>query len=149
MPPQTKEEKNEKRRLWYAKKKLDEEWVREKNKKNNEYQKEKRKTDPLWSKNERKVKNEWHRERVEAGCPTLRNKRTRNNAKRRAVKLSATLEWTSTGAVNDIYNNCPPEHEVDHIIPLINEKVCGLHVPCNLQYLTKEENRKKGNKFHG
>ena len=34
-------------------------------------------------------------------------------------------------------------HEVDHIIPIGGRHVCGLHVPWNLQVITKEENRKK------
>ena len=40
-------------------------------------------------------------------------------------------------------------HEVDHIIPLVNEYVCGLHVPNNLRVITRYENRSKQNKLQG
>ena len=40
-------------------------------------------------------------------------------------------------------------HEVDHIIPLVSEYVCGLHVPNNLRVITRFENRSKQNKLQG
>jgi 5-methylcytosine-specific restriction endonuclease McrA len=73
------------------------------------------------------------------------------NAKRRASKLLATPPWAKNGEYLDqiktIYKNCPAGHEVDHIVPLKGVEVCGLHVPWNLQYLTKSQNSSKGNRL--
>lgn len=37
--------------------------------------------------------------------------------------------------------------EVDHIIPMKHDRVCGLHLPQNLQVIPAQENRRKGNRF--
>jgi 5-methylcytosine-specific restriction endonuclease McrA len=47
-------------------------------------------------------------------------------------------------ALQQFYLNCPAGHEVDHIIPISKG---GPHSLENLQYLTKEENRRKSNKI--
>ena len=68
------------------------------------------------------------------------------NAKRRAVQVSAIPKWANLNMIKEIYACCPEGSHVDHIIPLQGELVCGLHVENNLQYLTVDENLKKGNK---
>lgn len=49
--------------------------------------------------------------------------------------------------VQKFYLNCPPGYEVDHIIPKHSGFVCGFDTLLNLQYLPREENRKKSNKI--
>ena len=71
------------------------------------------------------------------------------SAQRRARRLNATPKWLSftlKRQIRNFYKACPEGYEVDHIIPLQGKNVCGLHVPWNLQYLTVQENRSKGNK---
>jgi len=68
-------------------------------------------------------------------------------AKRRAAKLNATPKWANLQVIKNIYKNCPEGYEVDHMIPLQSDEVCGLHVENNLQYLTKKQNTSKGNKL--
>lgn len=78
-------------------------------------------------------------------------------AKRRFSKKNATPLWLTEFDLDYIKNvylqarflqsldgikRC-----VDHIIPLKNDIVCGLHVPWNLQVLTKPENSRKHNKI--
>lgn len=79
------------------------------------------------------------------------------SAKYHAQKLKATPKWLSKEQLKEIQEfyllakelqwlgdpNDPLE--VDHIIPLQGDKVCGLHVPWNLQILPRSLNRKKSN----
>lgn len=80
-----------------------------------------------------------------------------NRAKRRASKLMAKPKWLTKQHIRDMVNiykesklknkESGIEHHVDHIIPLQGKTVCGLHVPWNLQILTRDENLKKSNKL--
>lgn len=77
-----------------------------------------------------------------------------NLAKRRSAKLNATPVWANDFYIKEIYRLALDrtkltgiKWEVDHIIPLKNELVCGLHVEFNLQVITRRANRKKGNNF--
>lgn len=93
-------------------------------------------------------------------CREVRREYARNNrghlnaleAKRHARKLQATPAWASHDAMVRIYEECKKltdstgiKHNVDHIVPLQSDVVCGLHCEDNLQILTKEDNLKKSN----
>ncbi len=74
-------------------------------------------------------------------------------ALRRANKKQATPVWADTKRIKEIYKrakrlqNClGVKMNVDHIVPLQSEFVCGLHVPWNLDIVTKLTNVLKGNR---
>lgn len=77
---------------------------------------------------------------------------------RRSRKKLATPKWLTAEDLEDIHSYYLLASElnkvsnvkfvVDHIVPLCNNNVCGLHVPWNLQLLTDSENCSKNNKFN-
>lgn len=70
------------------------------------------------------------------------------SARRRKAVSRATPAWSDKQAIVEVYKAAQETgFVVDHIIPLTNQKVCGLHVHFNLQLLTDNENRIKGNRF--
>jgi 5-methylcytosine-specific restriction endonuclease McrA len=88
--------------------------------------------------------------RKEASADYYQNNKEKyyaNRAKYRAAKLERTPKWANMLHIEEFYARCPEGHEVDHIVPLQGERVCGLHVLENLQYLTVVENRSKSNKY--
>jgi 5-methylcytosine-specific restriction endonuclease McrA len=75
-------------------------------------------------------------------------------AKWNAAKLRACPSWVDWEALQAIYREAVRitrdtgiKHDVDHIVPLQSDTVCGLHVPWNLQILTRSENARKGNRL--
>lgn len=78
------------------------------------------------------------------------------NARRRRFR-QATPKWLSAEQKMEIRlkyrlaielsKKTGVRHAVDHIVPLLGETVCGLHVPWNLAVITQEENLKKYNKL--
>lgn len=74
--------------------------------------------------------------------------------KRQTTKLRAMPAWADEQAIMDVYRQAAERttetgipHCVDHIVPLQGKNVCGLHVPWNLQIMTRSENAKKSWKF--
>lgn len=86
-----------------------------------------------------------------------KNKYLVRNARRRALKISATprvLIKEDLEFIEDLYIIAKmfklytgQDYYVDHIIPLQGKDVCGLHVPWNLQVILAKENLSKSNKF--
>ncbi len=76
-----------------------------------------------------------------------------HSTKRRAGIARATPSWASQEKIDAVYKLASDieamtgvPHATDHVVPLNNPMVCGLHVEHNLQVLTREENAKKGNR---
>ena len=76
------------------------------------------------------------------------------NAQRRATKKCAFVKWADNNKIKILYKEAQKltlltgiQHHVDHIIPLVNDLVCGLHCEDNLRVITALENITKGNKL--
>jgi cytochrome c553 len=113
------------------------------------------------SETRREAARSYRRNNPEAANKATREYRKRNPALiaahcsgRRASILNATPKWADLQVIKQFYFECRKiskqtgiVHQVDHIIPLKNKYVCGLHVPCNLQIITATENRRKKNLY--
>lgn len=79
----------------------------------------------------------------------LSTEERRKYAKRRYERLKqATPGWFEKEEVARLYKLAKEaKMHVDHRIPLFHSKVCGLHCMDNLQLLSPQSNRDKGNAF--
>ena len=80
-------------------------------------------------------------------------------SKRRRTIKNAQPTWADQQYINDLYINVAetnalfeaagikPNFQVDHIVPLLHDQVCGLHTEHNLQVLPAKKNQSKSNKF--
>ncbi len=75
-------------------------------------------------------------------------------SKRRAAKLRATPPWYDASACDWAYVASKMvermdgvRYSVDHIVPLVSDTVCGLHVSWNLAVVPHSENAAKGNRW--
>jgi len=74
-------------------------------------------------------------------------------AKRRAIKINASPDWSDASDIKGFYVLARKLNEltgsnlhVDHIEPLNNPDICGLHIAQNLQLLDHKINMNKSNK---
>lgn len=102
-----------------------------------------------WAESNRKSKQKWSRNN--------KSLLAAKSSARRALRLQATPPWLTEEQLGDIVDfysiarlfklYIGEDYHVDHIVPLKGKKVCGLHVPWNLQVLPAKENASKSNKF--
>lgn len=124
-------------------------------KKWNESNKEKRKTiiESWRERNPDKVK-EYNKKGGHKWVSNNKGKRLASVRARQLAKKDRTPSWVDKKELEKFYMEAARltketgiQYEVDHIVPLQGETVSGLHVPWNLQVLTRSENRSKGNKL--
>jgi hypothetical protein len=82
------------------------------------------------------------------------HKKNASTVQRNATKLRATVSWANIDVIEGLYKQAREltirtgnPHQVDHIVPLRSEIVCGLHVEHNLRVITGLDNRIKGNRL--
>ena len=73
---------------------------------------------------------------------------------RRDLRRKATPSWANKFFISEIYDLARGrtkvmgvKWQVDHIVPLKNDLVCGLHVEQNLRVVLATENRSKKNRY--
>ena len=74
--------------------------------------------------------------------------------KRQVQKLNATVAWADENKILAIYlrarrktKQTGKQHDVDHLLPLQNINVCGLHCESNLRVILAKTNNVKYNSF--
>lgn len=71
-----------------------------------------------------------------------------NSSRHRAGKQKATPGWFESKMVATVYSKATQlGMQVDHIVPLNNPLVCGLHCWSNLQLLSPSINQSKSNRY--
>ena len=111
------------------------------------------------------TKREWLKNNPEKRKETMHNYYLRNKKKnksrgaeccrrRQGMLKQQCPPWADMEMIKAIYSGARiatilfgKEFQVDHIVPLKHKYVTGLHVPDNLQILTKSENSRKNNRF--
>jgi len=128
-------------------------------KKHGDLKAEKRRTDQSYRQSVNTNARRWYRKAMDD--PVYVAKRRVSSSKRRKAQVAATPSWLTDEhweEISDIYllaaiknaEETEAFYEVDHIVPLRGvdadgDHICsGLHVPWNLEILSRYENRSKG-----
>lgn len=95
----------------------------------------------------------YSRARAAARSPGFLRARAIDTAKRRAKIKRAIPAWFDAAECAKLYEiaGCITretgiKHEVDHIVPINSEVVCGLHWHGNMRVISKADNASKGNR---
>lgn len=105
----------------------------------------------------RECRNEINKKRVDRDAAKERHKRWRNENRgqvrayskmRKKSVLRATPKWFEKIKVEKVYKEAVKRGwQVDHIVPIVSELVCGLHCHDNLQILEPSINMSKKNRY--
>jgi len=68
---------------------------------------------------------------------------------RKRMERERKLKSVPWKEIVEFKKNRPDGYHLDHIIPINHPLVSGLHIPCNFQFLSSEDNMKKSNSFDG
>lgn len=98
-----------------------------------------------------KQRRKWHQEKRK-NDPAFRLRcQAYVNARRAKMKI-ATPAWADLDAIHTRYKErammerlTGVRHDVDHVIPLCGDNVCGLHIAENLRVILSRDNRRKSN----
>lgn len=112
--------------------------------------------DKVRAQGKRRKRTEKHKEVARLYWSKNKDKKRAIDNNRRVQKGKSNYCRSRMKETLTIYKHCEELNKtstekfvVDHIIPLVNKYVCGLHCPENLQILTLKQNSSKRNKFDG
>jgi hypothetical protein len=113
-----------------------------------------KKATAAWCENNREARREMLNKASRKWNKNNKAKKNELTANRRAGLLKATPAWADKSAISYVYHAAQvlekeygTKWEVDHVVPLSSDVVCGLHTADNLQLLSRTDNARKSNEW--